>query len=149
MKAEVDTADYEDETRAAARRLFEAWKRALDATIEVPDREPAINALSSCRGKRVRMREREKERLEKREAEIFGGCEDSACGKGWLCLPVKALGGCAQTTLSKNTPQRKSANVHPTGNRASLLQLWNLEPNHLAMFAFEKEYLFFRGEIKI
>lgn len=63
VKAEVDTADYEDETRAAARRLFEAWKRALDATIEVPDREPAINALSSssCRGKRVRMRERERQ----------------------------------------------------------------------------------------
>lgn len=65
VKAEVDAADYEDETRAAARRLFEAWKRALDATIEVPDREPAINALSSssssCRGKRVRMRERERQ----------------------------------------------------------------------------------------
>lgn len=26
-------------------QLFEAWKRALDATIEVPDCEPAINAL--------------------------------------------------------------------------------------------------------
>lgn len=31
-------------------------------------------------------------RIEKREAEIFGGCEDYR-GKGWLCLPVKALGG--------------------------------------------------------
>lgn len=32
-------------------RLFEAWKRSLDATIEVPDCEPAINAPSP-RGKR-------------------------------------------------------------------------------------------------
>lgn len=61
---------------------------------------------------------------------------------------MKALGGCAQATLSKNTPQRKSASVHPTGNRASLLQPWNLEPNHLAMFAFER-VLIFQIEIKI
>lgn len=52
-------ADYKDETRAAVRRLFEAWKRALDATIEVPDREPAINALSSRRGKRARVGEKD------------------------------------------------------------------------------------------
>lgn len=49
------------------RRLFEAWKRALDATIEVPDREPAINALSSSssssyHGKRAYVRERERDR---------------------------------------------------------------------------------------
>lgn len=31
--------------------MFEAWKRSLDATIEVPDCEPAINAPSP-RGKR-------------------------------------------------------------------------------------------------
>lgn len=80
------------------RRLFEAWKRALDATIEVPDREPAINALSSCRRKTAHAIERERERedrggrIEKREAEIFGGCEDYR-GKGWLCLPVKAPAG--------------------------------------------------------
>lgn len=56
-KVEVETADYEDETKAAVRRLLEAWKRALDATIEVPDREPAINAPPSCRGRRERERE--------------------------------------------------------------------------------------------
>lgn len=43
----------EKEEEAAARRLFEAWKRALDATIEVPDCEPAINASSPWRGKRA------------------------------------------------------------------------------------------------
>lgn len=87
------------------RRLFEAWKRALDATIEVPDREPAINALSSLSSSwKDSTREREREgagrieredregRIEKREAEICGGCEDYR-GKGWLCLPVKAPGG--------------------------------------------------------
>lgn len=57
----VGAADYEDETKAAVRRLFEAWKRALDATIEVPDREPAINALSS-----VPRKEWEGERIERK-----------------------------------------------------------------------------------
>lgn len=58
-----------------------------------------------CAVERDRMRESEREkesgriegedrggRIEKREAEIFGGCEDYR-GKGWLCLPVKALRG--------------------------------------------------------
>ena len=42
----VAKEEGEKEEEAAARRLFEAWKRALDATIEVPDCEPAINASS-------------------------------------------------------------------------------------------------------
>lgn len=99
-KVEVEAADYEDATKAAVRRLFEAWKRALDATIEVPDREPAINAPPSCRGKReiehARVCKRERERIEgedrggkieKREAEIFGGCEKTAVERaGFVCL---------------------------------------------------------------
>lgn len=69
-----ERTDYEDETKAA-RRLFEAWKRALDATIEVPDREPAINALS-CRGRRVRARERERERGSREKIEEEGSRND-------------------------------------------------------------------------
>ena len=50
-------------------RLFEAWKRALDATIEVSDGEPAINAL----------------------AHIERGLRNSF--ELGLCLSVKAQGG--------------------------------------------------------
>lgn len=57
-------------------QLFEAWKRALDATIEVPDCEPAINAL---RGGLRKIRR--------------GMEEDVEEGGSWLCLFLKALQG--------------------------------------------------------
>lgn len=81
--------------------MFEAWKRSLDATIEVPDCEPAINAP---RGKRER-------RTTPPCASVHEGCEGGGgCGvvrkkeeetwrgrggggKGWLCLAVKAREG--------------------------------------------------------
>lgn len=96
--------------------MFEAWKRALDATIEVPDCEPAINASSPWRGKRAskgggggieegsqtkdRVRWHETMPFErvrridrvKEEGENAEGVK--AGGKGWLCLAVKAPGGC-------------------------------------------------------
>lgn len=96
------------------RRLFEAWKRALDATIEVPDRELQSMLCRRyrrrCAVEREHERDRDREgggedgrregerieredregRIEKRER--YEGCEDYR-GKGWLCLPVKAPGG--------------------------------------------------------
>jgi len=111
------------------RRLFEAWKRALDATIEVPDREPAINALSSssssCRRKRAYAREREtesaggsREKIEEEESrnarQRYSEGAKTTVERAWLCLLVKALGGRGRATervLSKNTLQRNSASI--------------------------------------
>jgi len=88
------------------------------------------------RGKREKGRDRERERerrggrIGKREAEIFGGFEDRR-GKGWLCLPVKALGGCAKERApSENTPQRNPDRAYiQLELHASLLQQWNSRAN--------------------
>lgn len=53
--------------------MFEAWKRSLDATIEVPDCEPAINAP---RGKRER-------RTTPPCASVHEGCEGGGGGGVW------------------------------------------------------------------
>lgn len=88
----VEAADYENETKAAVRRLFEAWKRALDATIEVPDREPAINALSSpssCRRKREGRIQGEDRggRIEKRARQRYSeGAKTVVERAGFVCL---------------------------------------------------------------
>lgn len=93
--------------------MFEAWKRSLDATIEVPDCEPAINAPSP-RGKReprvggggrrrttplvqACRRRRRRRGIESflskeggRDEHVVREGEGRGGGKGWLCLAVKA-----------------------------------------------------------
>lgn len=143
-KVEVEAADYEDETKAVVRRLFEAWKRALDATIEVPDREPAINAppprhgekergsISVCEtererkseGERMRKREREDRgrRSRRKDRETRGGDirrvrEDCFEKGGEVALSASESSERVREEdgISRNMPQRKSADsTYPT-----------------------------------
>ena len=157
----------EKEEEAAARRLFEAWKRALDATIEVPDCEPAINASSlvereprsgeggygrgaggANEGERTRVVAVVLAIVRKRGGRGRGRGGERAegvksGGKGWLCLAVKAPGGCARGRVPRGIRLEGSRLAYRA--LASRILILRTEPGedrlatNLPMFVKKKE----------